>query len=129
EDVGHVLQSGTQGEGGEIFVLDKGNPEKIVYLAKQIIELNGLIPDEDIEIEFIGLRPGEKLFEEFSHRGEHLGPTTHQKVMRFNCKPLPLKEVRSHFEKIKHRLQFAEANELKLLLKEAVPEYQPYLTE
>jgi len=129
EAVSLVLQSGAQAKGGEIFVLDMGKPVKVVDLARQLIELNGLIPDEDIEIEFCGLRPGEKLFEELSHNGERIVTTHHPKVMRFQCHPLPLQEVRRHFERITAQLRTAEASELKLLLKEAIPEYHPYLTD
>src|ERR1035438_8778578 len=63
-----VLQSSVQGGGGEIFVLDMGKPIRIADLARQMIELSGLKPDEDIKIEFTGIPPGEKLFEELSHR-------------------------------------------------------------
>src|SRR5439155_702848 len=76
-----VLQSAAQGIGGEIFVLDMGKPVKIVDLARQMIELSGLKPDQDIEIEFIGMRPGEKLFEEISHHGENFVPTAHRGIL------------------------------------------------
>jgi FlaA1/EpsC-like NDP-sugar epimerase len=128
EAVGLVLQSAAQGSGGEIFVLDMGKPIKIVDLARQLIELNGLKPDEDIQIEFTGLRPGEKLFEELSHKIENVTPTNHPKIMRFVTTPLPLPEVRKLLEELGRELHHAEPNQIKLLLKIAVPEYQPYLT-
>ena len=128
EAVGLVLQSAAQGEGGEIFVLDMGKPVKIVDLAKALIELSGLKPEEDIEIEFIGLRPGEKLFEELSYKGENITPTTHPKIMRFVCEAQSMEAVRQTLEEISKDLHAAEPNQLKLALKKAVPEYEPYLT-
>ena len=80
EAVGLVLQSAVIGEGGEIFVLDMGKPMKIVDLAQQMIELSGYVPGQDIKIEFTGLRPGEKLFEELSNTAENHVPTTHPKI-------------------------------------------------
>ncbi|WP_241697594.1 nucleoside-diphosphate sugar epimerase/dehydratase [Mariprofundus sp. NF] len=76
-----ILQAGSMGEGGEIFVLDMGEPVKIVDLAEQMIRLTGLEPGRDIEISFTGLRPGEKLYEELFHESEHLSATTHPKIM------------------------------------------------
>jgi FlaA1/EpsC-like NDP-sugar epimerase len=128
EAVGLVLQSAAQGTGGEIFVLDMGQPVRIVDLARQLIELSGLRPDEDIQIEFVGLRPGEKLFEELSYQGENYAPTQHAKIMRFSTQPQPLEEVRQWLGEINAQLHQAESNQLKLLIKQAVPEYQPYLT-
>ncbi|WP_100264902.1 polysaccharide biosynthesis protein [Mariprofundus ferrinatatus] len=81
EAVSLILQAGSMGEGGEIFVLDMGEPVKIVDLAEQMIRLAGLEPGRDIEIKFTGLRPGEKLYEELFHESEALAPTTHPKVM------------------------------------------------
>jgi FlaA1/EpsC-like NDP-sugar epimerase len=128
EAAGLVLQAATQGEGGEIFVLDMGKPVKIVDLARQLIELSGFRPEEDIDIEFVGLRPGEKLFEELSHKGENIAPTSHPKIMRFVTQPRTMKEVRDLFETLRGRLHAAEPEELKVLIKAGVPEYQPYLT-
>ncbi len=128
EAAGLVLQSGAQGLGGEIFVLDMGQPVKIVDLARSLIELSGLKPGEDIEIEFVGLRPGEKLFEELSHRGENITQTNHPKIMRFVSEPQPLPRVKTIFENLSNELHSAEPGQIKVILKEAVPEYKPYLT-
>ena len=128
EASGLVLQAATQGFGGEIFVLDMGKPVRIVDLARQLIELSGLRADEDIEIEFVGLRPGEKLFEELSHKAENVTPTEHPKIMRFVSEHQPLADVEKLFDELGPRIHVSEPNELKLLLKLAVPEYQPYLT-
>jgi FlaA1/EpsC-like NDP-sugar epimerase len=75
-----VLQAGTMGRGGEIFVLDMGEPVKIVDLARDLITLSGLKPDKDIEIRFSGVRPGEKLFEELSTKDEAADKTLHPKI-------------------------------------------------
>jgi FlaA1/EpsC-like NDP-sugar epimerase len=128
EAVGLVLQSATQGEGGEIFVLDMGKPVKIVDLARQMIELSGFKPGEDIDIEFVGLRPGEKLFEELSYQGEHVAPTVHAKIMRLVCTPADLEQTKTVLHRLVIEIHHAEPNQLKQLLKQAVPEYQPYLT-
>ena len=127
EAVGLVLQSGAIGQGGEIFVLDMGDPVKIVDLARQLIELSGLVPDEDIDIEFVGLRPGEKLFEELQHTDENTKPTEHDKIFCFVSEPKKLEDVQAIFDKLKPILHSLETAELKLKLKEVVPEYKPYL--
>lgn len=77
-----ILQASTIGKGGEIFVLDMGEPVKIAYLAEQLILLSGKKPGEDIDIVYTGLRPGEKLYEELFHPGEKLTGTTHPKIMQ-----------------------------------------------
>jgi FlaA1/EpsC-like NDP-sugar epimerase len=122
-----VLQSAMQGTGGEIFVLDMGNPVKILDLARQMIELSGLKPDEDIQIEFTGIRPGEKLFEEISHRGENYVPTTHPKILRFMSQPLDFAQIRETLEKLRANLHQVEPDQMKLLLQQAVPDYVPCL--
>jgi FlaA1/EpsC-like NDP-sugar epimerase len=76
-----VIQAGAMGQGGEIFVLDMGEPVRILDLAHDMIRLSGLRVDEDIEVDFVGLRPGEKLFEELYGGGEHHDRTAHAKIM------------------------------------------------
>lgn len=126
EAVSLVLQSATQGLGGEIFVLDMGKPIRIADLARQMIELSGFRPEEDIAIEFVGLRPGEKMFEELCYNCEDMDRTQHPKVMRLKSEANRLSQVRQLISRIEGQLHTAEAAELKLLLKTAVPEYQPY---
>jgi FlaA1/EpsC-like NDP-sugar epimerase len=75
-----VLEAGFMGKGGEIFVFDMGHPVKIVDLARQMIQLSGLVPDQDIKIEFTGLRPGEKLYEELLSDSENTLPTHHPRI-------------------------------------------------
>lgn len=82
EAVGLILQCALQAKGGEIFVLDMGEPVKIADLARQMIELSGFKPDEDIKISFTGLRPGDKLYEEPIHEMENVEPTSHRKIRR-----------------------------------------------
>ena len=76
-----VLEAGTMGHGGEIFIFDMGEPVKISDLAHKMIKLAGLVPGEDIRIEYTGLRPGEKLFEELLNKSEEVMPTHHKKIM------------------------------------------------
>jgi FlaA1/EpsC-like NDP-sugar epimerase len=121
-----VVQSAVQGTGGEIFVLDMGKPVRIVDLARQMIELSGLKPDEDIQIEFIGVRPGEKLFEEISHTGENFVPTTHPKICRFISQPQALVHLRKELHKLRSSLHDLEPQQLKQLLRDAIPDYAPY---
>jgi len=127
EAVGLALQSAAQGNGGEIFTLDMGKPVKIVDLAAQLIQLSGFVPNEDIRIEFTGLRPGEKLYEELSYQGENIMPTRHPKIMRLVCEPLPLPHVRRLLEELTAQIHQMEPEQLKALLRQAVPEYCPQL--
>ena len=75
-----VMQAAAMGKGGEIFVLDMGEPVKIIDLAHDLIRLSGLVPDVDIKVEFTGMRPGEKLFEELGFNDEQMERTTHPKI-------------------------------------------------
>jgi FlaA1/EpsC-like NDP-sugar epimerase len=84
-----VLQAGAMGEGGEIFILDMGEPMRILDLAEEMITLTGLRPYVDMDIVFTGLRPGEKLFEELELSGEQIAKTRHPKILigRLNAYP------------------------------------------
>ena len=128
EAVGLVLQSATQGQGGEIFVLDMGKLVKIVDVARQLIELSGLKPEIDIEIKFTGLRPGEKLFEELNYNTENMVATDHPKIMRFTGEPLPLESLRQGLINIREKAASMDVNQVKLEIQKLVPEYKPYLT-
>ena len=127
EAVTLVLQAAAQGCGGDIFVLDMGQPVKIVDLARQMIELSGLKPDHDVRIEFTGLRPGEKLFEELSHSGENIAQTEHSKIMRFISDPIEDREAELILAELAAHADTSTPEELKILLKKFLPEYRPQL--
>lgn len=126
EAVGLVLQSAALGQGGEIFVLDMGEPLRIMDVARQLIELSGFKPDEDIEIRIVGLRPGEKLFEELRHEGESFAPTPHPRVFRFVSRPIPFAELEAFLARVRE-LACADRESCKLGIQQLVPEYTPYL--
>jgi len=127
EAVGLVLQCATQGQGGEIFVLDMGKLVKIVDVARQLIELSGLKPEIDVEIKFTGLRPGEKLFEELNYNTESMVPTEHPKIMRFTGEPLPFETLRHGILNLSQNAVTMDSNQVKLEIRKLVPEYTPYL--
>lgn len=127
EAVGLVLQAATMGEGGEVFVLDMGTPLKIVDVARQLIELSGYRPGVDIDIKIIGLRPGEKLFEEVQHAGELLAPTQHGRVLRLRGAPPTPEHVEQSLADLAGSVYSKDDDELKRLIKKWVPEYTPFL--
>lgn len=127
ESVGLVLQAATQALGGEIFVLDMGQPIKIVDIARQLIELSGFRPNVDIEIKFTGLRPGEKLFEEFQHVGEQFQDTAHPRIFRFVCQPSTPAQVQEWMQQLSPHLVPGRRDEIKKFLTQLVPEYTPHV--
>jgi len=127
EAVGLVLQSATQGVGGEIFVLDMGKSMKIVEVARQMIALSGYTVGEDIEIEFIGLKPGEKLYEEVQHLSEALQPTNHPRVMRFVAEGARADSIESIATALGSASSVSDPTEIKHTIQRFVPEYTPYL--
>ncbi|RMG92520.1 MAG: polysaccharide biosynthesis protein, partial [Candidatus Dadabacteria bacterium] len=120
-----VLQAGSMGKGGEIFLLDMGEPVKIVHLAEELIRLSGLEPHEDIEIVFTGLRPGEKLFEELLIDGEGVKKTEHRKILVAAARTAPLKEMDRHLQELKFCVRKGEPELIVAKLREIVPEYRP----
>ena len=127
EAVGLVLQSCALGMGGEIFVLDMGKPVKIAELARQMVKLSGLEPGRDIDIKFIGLRPGEKLYEELQHLRANCTDTAHPRLKRLTSQPAPLGRVRAQMNWLKQALHDGSPDELKAMLQQILPEYRPHL--
>jgi len=121
-----VLQAFSIGTGGEIFVLDMGEPVKIADLAKSLILLSGLQPGYDIEIRYTGLRPGEKMFEELNLQDERLVPTSHPKIRSYvsnqNLDALHIQASLRNLHQIAERQDVAN---LVLTLKELIPDYNP----
>jgi FlaA1/EpsC-like NDP-sugar epimerase len=127
EAVGLVLQSGSMGQGGEIFLLDMGLPVRIVDLARRMIELHGLRPDQDIAIEFTGLRPGEKLFEELNYSAETSHLTRHPKVFRLSTLAPDYQQVTNLLMALEFHMSYSSANQLKQRMVRLVREYTPEL--
>ncbi|WP_456407161.1 polysaccharide biosynthesis protein [Thiolapillus sp.] len=117
-----IMQASVLGEGGEIFVLDMGEPVRIQYLAEQLIRLSGKKPGEDIEIEYIGLRPGEKLYEELFHEQESLQPTAHEKILQARYRPMPWEELTRAMEDAETACSAYDCRKLSDLLTRLVPE-------
>jgi FlaA1/EpsC-like NDP-sugar epimerase len=115
-----VLQAGAMGDGGEIFILDMGEPVRILDVARDLITLSGFKPDDDIAIEFTGMRPGEKLFEELSTDAEHADKTKHPKIYIGRVVPSP-----TTITQVIDELVAVGADRVRVreLLKAVVPEY------
>ncbi len=126
EAVQLVLQASHLGRGGEVFVLDMGEQVKVVDLARNMIILSGLVPDQDIQIVYSGLRPGEKLYEELFDATEQVEPTQHAKI-RWAISPPAMQS--GHLDRVIAALETAvrhgDDDELICRLKEAVPTYAP----
>lgn len=118
-----ILQAGAMGGGGEIFVLDMGEPVKITYLAEQMIRLGGLEPNEDIEIIFTGIRPGEKLYEELFHDKELTG-TTHEKILQAKCRLIDWEHLVSCLARLEEACQAYDEPAIMETINELVPELQ-----
>ncbi|MGI9651872.1 polysaccharide biosynthesis protein [Chryseobacterium sp. RLHN22] len=118
-----VLQAGTMGQGGEIYVFDMGEPVKILDLARRMIKLSGYIPDEDIKIKFIGLRPGEKLYEELLSNNATTIPTHHEKIMISKDPSLGFDEMEILCRQIIKSAVKRDKLQVVKLLKNIVPEF------
>ena len=120
-----VLQAAVIGKGGQICVLDMGEPVKIVDLARNLIFLSGLKPDEDIKIEFTGIRPGEKLYEETSTMLEGTASTAHEKVCIYAGNGMPEGDMLTWIECLREICDARDASRLVVALKEMVLDYSP----
>lgn len=120
-----VLEAGAMGKGGEIFVFDMGKPIKIVDLARQMIRLSGYVPNEDIDIVFSGLRPGEKLYEELLADKENTQPTHHQKILIAKSSFEFDTENYQLIEDLTEGIKACQTQKAIKILKAIVPEYKP----
>ncbi|MBQ6704504.1 MAG: polysaccharide biosynthesis protein [Opitutales bacterium] len=127
EAVGLVLQTAVIGKGGSIYVLNMGEPVKIIDVARHLIRLSGLRPDIDIEIKISGLRPGEKLFEELKTEGEEFEPSGHSRISRFISTPMDYEKLEDLLEALRKIVQKQSRNEIKRDIRLIIPEYKPYL--
>jgi len=120
-----ILQAGAMGEGGEIFILDMGTPVKIVDMARDLIRLSGFEPDVDIKIEYVGLRPGEKLFEELITSGEGIVPTNHEKIMVLRGKTCDQERLNAIIEELTKLALEQNGAGIRSKLQEIVEDYRP----
>jgi FlaA1/EpsC-like NDP-sugar epimerase len=127
EAVQLVLQAGAIGKGGEVFVLDMGEPMKVMDLATDLIRLSGLEVDRDIEIRFSGARPGEKLYEELFFSAESAVPTDFPKILRAKNGCLPTGLGRTASELISAAQELWSDHDLRVFLQRLVPDYEPTL--
>ena len=124
EAVSLVLQAGAYASGGEVFVLDMGQPVKIADLARNLIRLSGFTPDVDIKIEYTGLRPGEKLYEELLMAEEGLKKTANQRIFIGNPLPVDAELLKRQLSMLEHEA-WEECRNMKELVRQIVPEYKP----
>ena len=125
-----ILQAGAIGRGGEIFILKMGTPVRIDEMARDLIRLSGFEPDTDIPIKYIGLRPGEKLYEELITEGEGITETEHDEIMVLNCdNGLCLNDMNQYIHDLVRLAEACDAGAIKDALKKIVPEYQPWTSQ
>ena len=119
-----VMQAGAMGDGGEVFVLDMGEPVKISDMAKDLIRLHGLEPDKDIQIEVTGLRPGEKLFEELLNAEEGVIDTDHSEIFKAICsKKLSKEALDEKIDRLTHIINNGDLSPIRASLRDIVPTY------
>ncbi len=120
-----VLQAGGLGQNGAVYVLDMGEPVKIVDLARDLIRLSGLQPDEDIEIVFTGVRPGEKLFEELLTAEEGTDATKHEKIFVARTRGIPEERLKRLLKKLFDAAAARDGEEIRKVFRELIPTYKP----
>ncbi|GGC23065.1 capsular polysaccharide biosynthesis protein [Parapedobacter defluvii] len=119
-----VLEAGSMGNGGEIYVFDMGKSVKIVELANKMIKLSGLVPNKDINIQYSGLRPGEKLYEELLNDLENTLPTHHHKIMIAKVREYDFDGVEARIDQLINLTKNQNEREIVLKMKELVPEFK-----
>jgi len=124
-----ILQASVMGDGGEIFVLDMGEPIKIAYLAEQMIRLSGKVPGEDIDIAYTGLRPGEKLYEELFHEKEALQSTHHEKILLARHREFDWQRLTEILDGMVIACNSYDETKIRGLLSELVPEWSGFEAE
>jgi FlaA1/EpsC-like NDP-sugar epimerase len=125
EAVSLVVQASTRSQGSEIFVLDMGEPIRILDLAENIIRLAGLVPYEDIDVQFTGLRPGEKLIEEINRKSEGIMPTHHEKIQMIRERPLGWDVAAAWVAELEELVAARREMEIIAHIQTLVPEYNP----
>jgi len=125
EAVQLIMQAGAMGRGGEMFLLDMGEPVRIVDLARDMIRLSGLEPDKDIRITFTGLRPGEKLYEELLTAGEEIKATLHDKIKIAGSEQQDWKSPLEDIEDLLHAIPAGFSGAIMEKIKKLVPDFQP----
>ena len=120
-----VLQAAATGDGGQTYLLDMGEPVKIVDLARNMITLSGFRPEEDIDIVFTGIRPGEKLFEELRTDGEGIEPTVNPKINIWKSRPIDWGRIEQAFAQFELLQNSTDRDQIVKLIQMLVPEYQP----
>ena len=123
EAVNLVLQCGAYAKGGEIFILDMGEPVKILDLAKKMIRLSGHVPGEDIKIEFTGLRPGEKLYEELLIDDDNLVETANDRIFVAQMGEVDVDDISTKINRLIGQA-YAESRDIRKEIKKIVPEYK-----
>jgi FlaA1/EpsC-like NDP-sugar epimerase len=117
-----ILQAGSMGQGGEIFVLDMGEPVRIAYLAEQLIRLSGRVPGREIRIEYTGIRPGERLHEELFHEDERLEKTGHRKIFRARQRPVDSGNLEQIMQEFVRACDEFDEDAIGALVRRLVPE-------
>ncbi len=120
-----ILQAGAMGQGGEIFILKMGEPIKIAQLARDLIKLAGREPDTEIKIKFIGLREGEKLYEELITEGEGIVETNHEKIMVLRGNGKTCAKIYQGLERLQQKTKAHDGQGIKDALQQMIPEYTP----
>jgi len=120
-----VIQASVIGKGGQTMLLDMGTPVKIIDLARDMITLSGFRPDIDIKIEFQGIRPGEKLFEELRTTGENVLPTPHQKIFVWQSRQCAMEEIAGALARLEAVTNDQKLEDVQSVLQSVVPEFDP----